>query len=30
LVSAILVSASVSAQRLYCPSCEAPMHAAGW
>jgi hypothetical protein len=30
LVSAILVNASVSAQRLYCPSCEAPMHAADW
>ena len=30
LVSAILVSASVSAQRLYCPSCDAPMHAADW
>jgi hypothetical protein len=30
LVSAILVNASVSAQRLYCPSCEAPMHVADW
>ena len=30
LVSAILVNVSVSAQRLYCPSCDAPIHAADW